>query len=323
VRVLITGGAGFIGARLVRELVERPVGAETRVTVLDLDPDAGGLAALAGHGRVDVVVGDIRDAGLVADVVRHHDAIVNLAAETHVDRSISGPAPFLRTNVIGTQTLLDAAVAAGVAPFVQVSTDEVYGPVPAGAAAEDAPLAPSSPYSASKAAADLLALAYRRTYGIDVRITRGVNTYGPWQQPDKVVPVFLSRLLDGRPVPLYGDGEHVREWLHVDDHAAAIRLVLERGAAGEVYNVGSGERITNRELAAALIDACGASPDSVEPVADRPGHDRRYAVDPAKIGAIGFTAGVPLAAGLRDTARWYAEHRSWWKSRLRALPPHR
>jgi dTDP-glucose 4,6-dehydratase len=322
VRILVAGGAGFIGSRLVRDLAERPIGAaaSAAVTVLDLAPDTPALDGVAG---VEVVTGDICDAGLVAAVVPGHDAIVNLAAETHVDRSITGPARFLRTNVVGAQTLLDAAVSAGVPTLVQVSTDEVYGPVPAGAAREDAPLAPSSPYSASKAAADLLALAYRRTYGIDVRITRGANTYGPWQQPDKVVPVFVTSLLDGRPAPVYGDGGHVREWVHVDDHAAAIRLVLERGSPGEVYNVGSGERLANRDLAATLIAACGAPPDRVEHVADRPGHDRRYAVDTAKIRALGFAPAVPLAPGLAATARWYAEHRAWWEERKRVLPPHR
>jgi dTDP-glucose 4,6-dehydratase len=320
VRVLVTGGAGFVGARLVRALLE-PGSPATAVTVLDLADDVSGLLDAAVRPEVEIVAGDIRDADLVGRLAGRHDAIVNLAAETHVDRSITGPDPFTRTNVLGAQTLLDAAVRAAVGVVVQVSTDEVYGPLPVGEATEDARLDPSSPYSASKAAADLLALAYRRTYGLDVRITRGCNTYGPWQQPDKLVPLFVTNLLDGRGVPLYGDGRHVREWIHVDDHSRAIRLVLERGSPGGIYNVGTGDRISNRELTGRLLAACGAGWERVEHVADRPGHDLRYAVDSRKIRALGWAPAVPLSDGVPAVVAWYAEHRGWWERRRRALPP--
>ncbi|MGH3610071.1 MAG: dTDP-glucose 4,6-dehydratase, partial [Pseudonocardiaceae bacterium] len=230
------------------------------------------------------------------------------------DRSILGADPFVVTNVVGTQILLQAALEAGVSRFVQVSTDEVYGSIESGSWSENHPLEPNSPYSASKASGDLLARAYARTHGMDVRITRCSNNYGPYQYPEKVIPLFVTNLLDGLAVPLYGDGLNVRDWLHVDDHCRGIALVLERGRAGEIYNIGGGTGLTNTELTGLLLDALGADWSQVAPVADRKAHDRRYSVDWTKIRTqLGYTPEVDFAQGLAETVRWYAEHRDWWE----------
>jgi dTDP-glucose 4,6-dehydratase len=307
--VLVTGGAGFIGSQFVRDLLDE--GAD--VVVLDRLTYAGNLANLAGYDGYRFVRGDIADPDLVASVMSGVDVVVNFAAETHVDRSIADPAAFLRTNVLGVQTLLDAARAAEVTTFLQVSTDEVYGSIDSGSWPETDPLRPNSPYAAAKAGADLLCRSYHRTYGMDVRVTRCSNNYGPYQFPEKVIPLFVTNLLDGLPVPLYGDGLNVRDWLHVADHCRGIRLVLDRGEPGEVYNIGGGTELTNRELTGLLLDACGADWSRVRQVEDRPGHDRRYSVDIAKIEKLGYAPQVDFRAGLAETVRWYRDNPSWWR----------
>jgi dTDP-glucose 4,6-dehydratase len=319
VRLLVTGGAGFIGSQYVRTLLGDGYGGPppTGVTVLDKLTYSGNLANLepvSADPRLRFVQGDICDPALVDDLVSGHDAIVHFAAESHVDRSIAGAAPFVLTNVLGTQTLLDAALRHDIGRFLHVSTDEVYGSIPHGSWTEDWPLAPNSPYSATKAGSDLLALAYHRTHRMDVVVTRCSNNYGPYQFPEKVVPLFVTNLLDGRPVPLYGDGGNVRDWLHVADHCAGIHLALTKGRAGEVYHIGGGTELTNKELTGRLLEACGAGWDMVEPVEDRKGHDRRYSLDITKISEkLGYAPAVDLDAGLAGTVRWYRDNRAWWE----------
>jgi dTDP-glucose 4,6-dehydratase len=317
-RVLVTGGAGFIGSHYVRSLLRRAyVGWEdAEVTVLDKLTYAGNLvnlAVVAGFSRFTFIHGDITDGRLLAELLPGHDVVVNFAAESHVDRSIGDATDFVSTNILGTQRLLQAALKHDVQTFVQVSTDEVYGSIDEGAWRETEPLLPNSPYSASKAGADLLCRAYHRTYGLDVRITRCSNNYGPWQYPEKIIPLFVTNLLDGRRVPLYGDGGNVREWLHVDDHCRGIQLVLEKGSAGETYNIGGGAELTNTELVARLLDAVGAGWDMVEYVADRPGHDRRYSIDTTKIRSLGYRSEIDFDEGLAAVVRWYSENEGWWR----------
>jgi dTDP-glucose 4,6-dehydratase len=319
VQVLVTGGAGFIGSHYVRSLLggAYPAYADADVVVLDLLTYAGTMSNLAGcidDPRLRFVRGDIRDPGVVAEVMDGTDVVLHFAAESHVDRSIAGAADFVSTNVVGTQVLLDAAFARGVSRFVHVSTDEVYGSIDEGAWPETHPLEPNSPYSASKAGSDLLARSYHRTHGLPVCITRCSNNYGPHQFPEKVVPLFVSNLLDGKKVPLYGDGANVRDWLHVDDHCRGIQLVAEKGRDGEAYNIGGGTELSNRDLTLRLLAAVGADESMIEPVTDRKGHDRRYCVDWSKIAdELGYAPRVPFEKGLADTVRWYAEHRSWWE----------
>jgi len=317
VRVLVTGGAGFIGSNFVRRLLSRPESDVTSVTVLDKLTYAGTLTNLetvADDPRYTFVQGDICDSGLVAATLPGHDAVVHFAAESHVDRSITGAAEFLVTNVVGTQTMLQASLEAGVGRFVHVSTDEVYGSIDEGSWPEDWPLQPNSPYSASKAGSDLIARAYHRTHGMDVRITRCSNNYGPHQFPEKVIPLFVTSLMDGGSVPLYGDGLNVRDWLHVDDHCHGIELVLRGGRAGEVYNIGGGTELTNRELTERILAATGNDWSRVRPVEDRKGHDRRYSVDITKIATeLGYAPLVPFEQGLLDTVRWYQQNESWWR----------
>ncbi|MGN6331852.1 MAG: dTDP-glucose 4,6-dehydratase [Motilibacteraceae bacterium] len=318
-RILITGGAGFIGSHFVRTLLTDgyPAFAGADVVVLDKLTYAGNLANLAPVAqdpRLHVVEGDILDPRLVDELMAGTDLVVHFAAESHVDRSILGAADFVMTNVVGTQTLLDAALRRSVGTFVHVSTDEVYGSIDAGSWPENHPLEPNSPYSASKAGSDLLARAYARTHGMDVRITRCSNNYGPYQFPEKVVPLFVTNLLDGQDVPLYGDGLNVRDWLHVEDHCRGIALVAEKGRPGEVYNIGGGTELTNRELTEKLLAACGADWSRVRPVQDRKGHDRRYSVDIGKISAeLGYAPQVPFEQGLAETVQWYRDRRDWWE----------
>ena len=322
-RVLVTGGAGFIGSHYVRTLLDGgyPGYADTQVTVLDKLTYAGNLANLepvASSPRLSFVRGDICDAALLETVVPGHDAVVNFAAESHVDRSIGGPPDFVTSNTVGVQVLLQACLDAGVPRVVQVSTDEVYGSVAAGSWAEDAPLDPSSPYSAAKAGGDLLARAYARTYGLDVSITRSCNNYGPYQYPEKVIPLFVTNLLDGLKVPLYGDGLNVREWVHVDDHCRGIQLVLEKGERGRVYHIAGDAELSNEELTRALLECCGAGWDMVAWVEDRKGHDRRYSLDDSELRGMGYAPQIPFAEGLKATVRWYQENRRWWKPLKRA-----
>jgi dTDP-glucose 4,6-dehydratase len=316
--ILVTGGAGFIGSHYVRTLLGSgyPGYEQARVTVLDKLTYAGSLARLepvASSPRLTFVRGDICDRDLLASVVPGHDIVLNFAAETHVDRSIAAAADFVATNVAGVQALLDACRSASVQRVVHVSTDEVYGSIAAGSWAEDAPLAPNSPYAASKAGGDLLARAYVRTYGLPVSITRCCNNYGPRQFPEKVIPLFVTNLLDGRKLPLYGDGQHVRGWVHVDDHCRGIQLVLEKGRPGQVYHINGDTELTNAELTKALLNRFGAGWEMVEHVADRSGHDRRYSLDDTLLRGMGYAPTIPFGEGLRETVRWYADNRAWWE----------
>jgi dTDP-glucose 4,6-dehydratase len=319
VRILVTGGAGFIGSNYVRAVLSGryPSVADAQVTVLDKLTYSGTIANLApvqDNPRLTFVQGDICDAELLADLIPGHQVIVHFAAESHVDRSILGAAPFVTTNVVGTQLLLDAGRRAGIDRFLHVSTDEVYGSIESGSWTEDWPLSPNSPYSASKAGSDLVALAAHRTHGMDVVITRCSNNYGHYQFPEKVIPLFVTNLIDGLTLPLYGDGDNVRDWLHVDDHCLGIQLVLEKGRAGEVYNIGGGTELTNRELTERLLAATGRDWSSVRQVTDRKGHDRRYSLDISKIsGELGYAPQVDLDNGLAATVRWYTENRAWWE----------
>ncbi|MFF7249478.1 dTDP-glucose 4,6-dehydratase [Embleya sp. NPDC008237] len=318
-RILITGGAGFIGSEFVRNLLSGdPVPQEKpRVTILDKLTYSGNpanLAAVAADPLYTFVQGDICDVELVDQLMPGHDVVVHFAAESHVDRSIAGSGPFVVTNVLGTQVLLDAARKHGVSRFVHVSTDEVYGSIEVGSWTEDWPLAPNSPYSASKAASDLLALSYHRTHGMDVVVTRCSNNYGHFQFPEKMIPLFVTNLLDGKRVPLYGDGGNIRDWLHVSDHCQGIELVMRSGRAGEVYHIGGGTEVTNKELTARLLAACGADWDSVDFVEDRKGHDRRYSLSIDKLHEeLGYTPRVSFELGLEATVAWYRENRAWWE----------
>ena len=316
-RILVTGGAGFIGSHHVRTLLGPTGPDDVAVTVLDRLTYAGNpanLDAVRAHSAFAFVQGDICDRELVEDLMARHDEVVHFAAESHVDRSIDDSTDFVRTNVLGTHTLLDAALRHGVRTFVHVSTDEVYGSIDTGAWTEHSPVLPNSPYSASKASSDLLALSYHRTHGLDVRVTRCSNNYGPHQYPEKVVPLFVTNLLDGLKVPLYGDGANVRDWLHVDDHVHGIELVRAKGRPGEVYNIGGGTELTNKELTGLLLDACGAGWERVEHVADRKGHDRRYSLDWTKIrDELGYRPRTDFTTGLAATVDWYRDRRDWWE----------
>src|SRR3989442_1573077 len=314
-RVLVTGGAGFIGSHFVRLLLQRQ---ETRVVNLDAlrysgNPD--NLRDVASHRRYTFVHGDICDADLVGRVVREHrvDAIVNFAAETHVDRSIVEPGGFVRTDVVGTAVLLEEARAAGIKRYLQVSTDEVYGNVQTARASESDPLPPRSPYPASKAAGDLLVLSYYTTYHMPVLVTRGSNTFGPNQYPEKFIPLFVTNALEDQPLPLYGDGLQQRDWLYVEDHCEGIALVLKKGEPGQVYNLGTGHERPNKEMAEAILKLLGKPLSLIRHVTDRPGHDRRYALNCDKIRQLGWASQHPLDAALKTTVDWYRENTSWWK----------
>jgi dTDP-glucose 4,6-dehydratase len=323
-RLLVTGGAGFIGSHYVRTLLSGgyPGYEDAEVTVLDKLTYAGNPANLDPvSGRFTFVHGDIADARLLADVLPGHDAVLNFAAETHVDRSIAGAAEFVTANVTGVQVLLDACRDARVGKVVHVSTDEVYGSIAAGSWTEDSPLDPNSPYAAAKAGGDLLALAYARTHGLDVSITRCCNNYGPYQYPEKVIPLFATNLIEHKPVPLYGDGGNVRDWIHVDDHCRGIHLVLEKGAPGRVYHINGDTELTNRELTAAILAACGASWQMVVPVTDRKGHDRRYSLDDSLLRSMGYAPRIQFPDGLKATVAWYADNRHWWEPLDRPAPP--
>jgi dTDP-glucose 4,6-dehydratase len=322
-RLLVTGGAGFIGSCFVRDVLGRRDG--TRITVIDKLTYAGNRSNLAAieadptlAASLEFVEGDIADAELVERQVGAIDAIVNFAAESHVDRSIIDPEAFIRTGVVGVHVLLEAARRESerrVRPvrYLQVSTDEVYGSIPEGHVSEQAPLAPRSPYSAAKAAGDLLVQSYVVTHGVDAVITRGSNTYGPFQHPEKLVPLFVTNAIDDRELPLYGDGLQRREWLYVSDHAAAIEYVLRHGVSGEIYNVAGSTELTNRDVVAALLRHLGKPWSLVRTVPDRPGHDRRYGIDGARLLALGWRPRVSFDEGLASTVDWFRDNEAWWR----------
>ena len=317
-RYLVTGGAGFIGSHFVRGLLTGSLGVDVeRVHVLDKLTYAGNLANLADvcdDPRYSFVHGDLCDGALLDEVLPGHDVVVNFAAETHVDRSIAGPQDFILTNIVGTQTLLDSCLRSGIARVVHIGTDEVYGSLESGSWTEDSPLLPNSPYAASKASAELLVRAYHRTYGLNVSSTRCSNNYGPFQFPEKMIPLFVTNLIDEMPVPLYGDGLNVRDWLHVEDHCAGVQIVVERGEAGEAYNIGGGTELTNRELTDVILRDMGRDWESwVQYVPDRLGHDRRYSVDDSRLRALGYRPSRAFADGIDETIRWYRDHPEWWR----------
>jgi len=316
-RIVITGAAGFIGSRFVEMLVASEQTPYDDIVILDALTYSGrreNIEGVLGDPRVSFVQGSISDVAVTDEVLRDTQAVVHFAAESHVDRSITGARTFFETNVIGTQTLLESARRHDVARFVHVSTDEVYGSISEGSWREDHLLEPNSPYSSSKAGSDLAALAYHRTYGLHVNVTRCSNNYGPRQFPEKVIPLFVTNLMDDRKVPLYGDGLNVRDWLHVDDHCRGIMLVLDGGRAGEIYNIGGGTELTNKELTYRLLQLCDKTDASIEPVADRLGHDRRYSVDCAKIrNELGYAPQVTFDEGLAAVVQWYFDNESWWR----------
>jgi dTDP-glucose 4,6-dehydratase len=317
VKILVTGGCGFIGSNFVRYLLRQPDGEQVvNLDTLTYAGNPANLADLEGHPRYKFVQGDICNRSLVQEVMTSGiDAVIHMAAESHVDRSILEASTFVRTNVMGTQVLLDAARDARIQCFVHVSTDEVYGSLgPAGRFTEASPLAPNSPYAASKASADLLVRAYVQTYSLPAIITRASNNYGPYQFPEKAIPLFLTNALEGRELPVYGDGQHVREWLFVEDHCEGLLRVLREGRVGEVYNIGGGHECTNIELARLIVQATGASEALIQLVRDRPGHDRRYALSCDKMALeLGWKPTVTLAEGLARTVAWYRTHESWWR----------
>ena len=316
-RYFVTGAAGFIGSHFVRELLAGAYGVDpTSVTVYDKLTYAGNLdnlAPVSGDARFQFVRGDICDGDLLDEVLPGHDVVVNFAAETHVDRSIHGPQDFVVTNVVGTQTILDACVRHGIARTVHIGTDEVYGSIDEGSWTEDEPLKPNSPYSAAKAAAEMLVRAYNVTYGLNVSSTRCSNNYGPYQFPEKVIPLFVTNLIDGKKVPLYGDGLNVRDWLHVDDHCRGIALVIDKGQPGQSYNIGGGLELNNRELTERVLTAMGADWSMVQPVEDRKGHDRRYSVDDSRLRALGYAPQHSFDEGLAETVEWYRTNEDWWR----------
>jgi dTDP-glucose 4,6-dehydratase len=320
-RVLVTGGAGFIGSHYLRTLLSGgfPAWAGAFVTVLDKLTYSGNLANLAPvQGAYEFVRGDICDTALLSEVVPGNDIVINFAAETHVDRSIESAGEFTLTNVVGTQRLVQACLDAGVGRFVQVSTDEVYGSIEDGSWAEDALISPNSPYSAAKAGGDLIALAYARTHGFEVCVTRCGNNYGPYQYPEKIIPLFVTNLLESKKVPLYGDGGNERDWIHVDDHCRGIQLVAELGSPGEVYHISGSTELTNLRLTEHLLRALDLGWEMVERVPDRKGHDRRYSLDDSKLRRLGFRPNTDFGVGLAETIQWYVDNPAWWKP-LRTL----
>ena len=313
-RVLITGGAGFIGSNYVRYLIKRRPSLE--IVVLDKLTYAGNLENLRGvFEKITFIKGDIAHPEHVRRAMRGVDAVLNLAAESHVDRSLAVPRPFVRTNVEGTLVMLEEARRARVKRFLQVSTDEVYGDLSGTNrhSLETDPLRPSSPYAASKASADHMALAYGISFGLDVVVTRGSNTYGPNQYPEKIIPLFITNALDDKPLPVYGDGSAVRDYMYVEDHCAGIDLVLHKGKAGEVYNLGARLEVPGVEVAERVLKLLGKPRDLIHFVPDRPGHDYRYSVDPSKAETLGWARKWTLAEGLRQTVRWYVENEGWWR----------
>ena len=313
-RILVTGGAGFIGSNYVRYLLrQHPEDEVLNFDKLTFAGNLENLTDLAGDPRYAFVRADICDEGAVEEAIQGVDAVVNFAAETHVDRSIQDAGAFVDTDIKGLYILLEAARKRGIERFLHISTDEIYGSIESGSFKETDPLDPSSPYSASKAGGELMARAFARTFGYLVLITRGSNTYGPYQYPEKVIPLFITNLIDSQQVPLYGDGLNVRDWLYVDDHCSGIDAVLRTGTPGEAYNIGGEQERTNLELTHKLLDLLGKGEEMIRPVKDRPGHDRRYSIDTSKAKALGWRAQVSFEEGLARTVTWYQENESWWR----------
>jgi dTDP-glucose 4,6-dehydratase len=313
-KILVTGGCGFIGSNFIRYLLGRS--SDREIVNLDNLTYAGNPANLGdirNDNRYRFIKGDICDRSIVADAINGCDAVINFAAESHVDRSIEDADAFVRTGVMGVQVLLDVSRKMGISRFIQISTDEVYGSISEGAFTEDSPLNPSSPYSASKAAGDMLALSYFKTFGMPVIITRSSNNYGPYQFPEKLIPLFITNSLEGKTLPLYGDGANIREWIHVLDNCRAIEIILDKGVPGEIYNISSGMELCNREIARAIIRRMALPESFIVPVEDRPGHDFRYALDCKKIAGLGFNPLIELKTGLEQTILWYQSHPKWWK----------
>jgi dTDP-glucose 4,6-dehydratase len=315
-RLLVTGGAGFIGSNFVRRIIDGTFSGIGQVTVLDKLTYAGTLKNLEmlPENSFEFIRGDISDPKLVSELCKRHDAIVNFAAESHVDRSIAGARDFIETNVLGVQNLLAASHINKVKTFVQISTDEVYGTISKGSWSEDSPLLPNSPYSASKASADLICRSYHRTFGMDIRVTRCSNNYGPYQFPEKVIPLFVTNLIENKKLPLYGKGLNVRDWLHVDDHCQGVFAVLTAGKPGNIYNIGGGRELTNVELTDLILKEFGRDQSSIEYVVDRPGHDLRYSVGYEKITQeLGYQPKIEFEKGLERTIEWYKNYESWWR----------
>jgi dTDP-glucose 4,6-dehydratase len=316
--LLVTGAAGFIGSNFVRMIADGGLSRISSVTVLDKLTYAGveaNLPLAENFASYQFIHGDICDQAQVDNLISEVDAVINFAAESHVDRSILGAADFVQTNIVGVQVILDAIIASGrKIRFLQVSTDEVYGSIESGSWTEDWPLQPNSPYSASKASGELLARSYNKTHGLDVVITRCSNNYGSHHFPEKLIPLFITNLIEGKKVPVYGTGENVRDWLHVDDHCRGIHSVLMNGRSGEVYNIGGGRELTNNEITSLILEAMGADESSIEYVEDRKGHDLRYSVDWTKINReLGYEPQVKFENGLKETIQWYRENEAWWK----------
>jgi dTDP-glucose 4,6-dehydratase len=317
-KYVVTGGCGFIGSNYVRGLLSDRWGSNVeQVTVIDSLTYAGNLANLdpvKSDPRLTFVREDIVNQNEITQILQGHDIVVHFAAESHVDRSISGSAEFIRTNVLGTHSMLQASLNANIKQFLHVSTDEVYGSISEGSWDEQEPLLPNSPYAASKASSDLIARSFFVTHGLDVRITRCSNNFGIYQYPEKVIPLFITNLMEGKKVPLYGDGLNVRDWLHVDDHCRGIQQVIDKGRAGQIYNIGGGTELSNIDLTMMIIDAMGATTASIEPVEDRKAHDRRYSVDITKIhNELGYAPQCTLHDTLADIVDWYQSNEQWWK----------
>lgn len=314
-KILITGGCGFIGSNFIHLLMEK----YEDIDIVNLDKltycgNEANLEDISKDARYSFVKGDICDKGLVSELLKDRDIVVNFAAETHVDRSIKYSDEFLKTNVFGVKVMLDAVREAEIKKFIQIGTDEVYGSVAEGLSVETDPLKPRSPYSSTKASGDLLALSYHATYGLPVTVVRSSNNFGPYQYPEKVIPLFITNLIDGKKVPLYGDGANIRDWLYVKDNCRAIDAVMESGDAGEVYNIGGGNLLTNKDLTYRLLKAMGKGEDSIEFVPDRPGHDRRYALDSSRVKGLGWKPENDFDTDLENTVGWYKDNESWWRT---------
>jgi dTDP-glucose 4,6-dehydratase len=319
-RLLVTGGAGFIGSNFVRRLLTDSTSSVTKIIVIDKLTYAGtfeNLEAFQDDMRFQFIHGDINNQTLVENLFEKVDAVVHFAAESHVDRSILEAAPFIETNVLGTANLLETLRKFPKVKFLHVSTDEVYGSINEGSWNEEFPLSPNSPYAASKASSDLLALAYQRTYGLDILVSRCCNNYGPNQFPEKLIPLFITNLIRGKKVPVYGDGKNIREWIHVDDHCDALNLILSKGQSGQIYNIGSSFELSNLEITKLILEEFKKGDESIEHVSDRPGHDFRYSLNYSKaILELGYSPKVDFKNGLRKTVDWYLENENWWKSKI-------